>query len=112
MNKKHFLCTHTWVSPEARDTVMEKSREMTDRDFFNALKTERAETLQHWMGKEDFFYCHWLAEDEDAIFESLEAAGFNDFMASLPTEMTRYITSSDISDQPLGDPYEENKIPT
>ena len=106
MQKKHFLCTHTWVSPEARDAVNKMSRDMTDREFFNALKTEKAETLQHWMGKEDFFYCHWYAEDEDAIFESLELAGFNDFMASLPTEMTRYITSSNITDEPLVDPYE------
>ena len=43
MQKKHFLCTHTWVSPEARDAVNKMSRDMTDREFFNALKTEKAE---------------------------------------------------------------------
>ena len=29
--------------------------DITDREFFESVKTERAETLRHWMGKEDFF---------------------------------------------------------
>ena len=107
MAKKHFLCTHTWVSPEARDTFNQMFAEVTDRDFFNAIKTEEAETLQHWMGKEDFFYCHWYAENEDAIFEALDGIGANDFMASLPIETMRYINSADIKDQILVNPYDD-----
>ena len=55
MKKKHFMCTHTWASPEARETLMENTKNMTDRQFFESLKTDKAETLQHWMGTEDFF---------------------------------------------------------
>jgi hypothetical protein len=97
MAKKHFMCTHTWVGLEA-------TSQMTDREFFASIKTPRAETLQHWMGQEDFFYCHWYAEDEDAIFDSLEAAGFNSLMVSLPHEMQRYVKSDDIKDETLVNP--------
>ena len=107
MTTKHFICTHTWVSPEARVEFNKMTSEITDREFFNTIKTTRAETLQHWMGKEDFFYCHWLAEDEDAIFEALDAIGGNDYMATLPIETERYIDSSDIKDEKLINPYDD-----
>ena len=53
MAKKHFICTHTWVSPEARVEFLKMTSDITDREFFESVKTERAETLRHWMGKED-----------------------------------------------------------
>ena len=104
MAKKHFMCTHTWVGDEAKQMGLEATSQMTDREFFASIKTPRAETLQHWMGQEDFFYCHWYAEDEDAIFDSLEAAGFNSLMVSLPHEMQRYVKSDDIKDETLVNP--------
>ena len=78
--KKHFMATHTWTSNEARDKVIEMNSGMTEEEFFSGLKTEKAETLQHWMGKDDFFFCHWYAESEDAIIEALEKVGFNDLI--------------------------------
>ena len=47
MEKKHFMCTHTWGSDAVRDQVAEQSKEMTDVDFFALFKTEKAEVLQH-----------------------------------------------------------------
>ena len=89
--KKHFMATHTWTSNEARDKVIEMNSGMTEEEFFSGLKTEKAETLQHWMGKDDFFFCHWYAESEDAIIEALEKVGFNDLIVTMPNEMQRYI---------------------
>ena len=88
--KKHFICTHTWNNPESRKTVIENTKGMTDKMFFEVLKSEKAETLQHWMGKDDFFFCHWYAESEEAIFENLEKAGFNSLMMTLPNEMPSF----------------------
>ena len=82
--KKHFMATHTWTSNEARDKVIEMNSGMTEEEFFSGLKTEKAETLQHWMGKDDFFFCHWYAESEDAIIEALEKVGFNDLIVTMP----------------------------
>ena len=102
--KKHFICTHTWNNPESRKTVIENTKGMTDRMFFEALKSKKAETLQHWMGKDDFFFCHWYAESEEAIFENLEKAGFNSLMMTLPNEMPRFVSIYDITNEEMQDP--------
>ncbi len=104
--KKHFICTHTWNNPESRKTVIENTKGMTDKMFFEVLKSEKAETLQHWMGKDDFFFCHWYAESEEAIFENLEKAGFNSLMMTLPNEMPRFVSIYNITNEEMKDPDE------
>tara|TARA_B100000029_G_C17067142_1_gene775434 strand:+ start:241 stop:510 length:270 start_codon:yes stop_codon:yes gene_type:complete len=84
--------------------VIENTKGMTDADFFATLKTDKAETLQHWMGKEDFFFCHWYAESEDAIFDNLEKAGFNSLMMTLPSEMPRFVSVYNITNEEMVDP--------
>ena len=106
--KKHFMATHTWTSNEARDKVIEMNSGMTEEEFFSGLKTEKAETLQHWMGKDDFFFCHWYAESEDAIIEALEKVGFNDVIVTMPNEMQRYISIDKPTGKPIVNPFEED----
>ena len=106
MEKKHFMCTHTWGTDAVRDQVAEQSKEMTDVDFFALFKTEKAEVLQHWMGKDDFFFCHWYAESEDAIYEALEAAQFNNLIVTMPNEMPRYVSSEKLTGEVMADPFE------
>ena len=65
--KKHFICTHTYMSDEIKDKFFEDTKNLTDKELFDGMKTEKAELLQHWMGTEDFFYCHWYAEDLSLI---------------------------------------------
>ncbi len=55
MKKKHYICTNTWSNPDTIKDIVKQQGEMTDAEFFAGLKTEKAETLQHWMGKDDFF---------------------------------------------------------
>jgi len=104
--KKHFMCTHTWASEEARVAFFEQSAGMTDRQLFDGMQTDRAELLANWMGKEDFFYCHWFAESDDAIFEALDQLGLNEIMVSMPNEMQRYVRHDNIKDEVLGNSYE------
>ena len=104
MAKKHFMCTHTWVGDEAKQMGLEATSQMTDREFFARIRTPRSENLQHWRGLEDNLCCNRYAEDEEAIFDSLEAAGFNSLMVSLPHEMQRYVKSDDIKDETLVNP--------
>ena len=80
--------------------------EMTDKEFFAGLKSEKAETLQHWMGKDDFFFCHWYAEDEQSIIDVLEQTGFNDIIVTMPNEMQRYVSSDKITNEKLVDPFD------
>ena len=99
--KKHFMCTHTWQSDEAKIAGMSVS--ITDKDFFSTYKTDKAECLQHWMGNSEFFFCHWVAESEDAIHEALELAGDADLILTVPYETPRYISSTAITGELLPD---------
>tara|TARA_B100000575_G_scaffold236198_1_gene198092 strand:+ start:85 stop:408 length:324 start_codon:yes stop_codon:yes gene_type:complete len=105
MTKKHYICTHTWSNPDTIKDVLAQQSEMTVREFFAGLKNDKAETLQHWMGKDDFFFCHWYAEDEQSIIDVLEKAGLNDLIVTMPSEMQRYVSSDNISDEKLVNPF-------
>ncbi len=100
------MATHTWASEEARDKVLKMHSSMTEEDFFLGLKTDKAETLQHWMGKDDFFFCHWYAESEEAIIESLEKVGFNDLIVTMPNEMQRYIAVDKPTGKKIVNPFD------
>ena len=102
------MATHTWVSDEARDQVIAASSQTTDIEFFAGLKTEKAECLANWLGQGDFFFCHWYATDPDAIFEALEAAGLNDLIVTMPSEMQRYINAETTTGDLLVNPFEDN----
>ena len=104
MSKKHYICTHTWSNTDTIKDVLAQQSKMTVREFFAGLKSDKAETLQHWMGKDDFFFCHWYAESEDAIFENLEKAGFNSLMMTLPNEMPRFVSVYNITNEEMQDP--------
>ena len=108
MKKRHFMATHTWVSDDVRDQVLAANSQMSDTEFFESLKTESAETLAHWMGQSDFFFCHWYATDPDAIFEALETAGLNDLIVTMPSEMQRYINAETTTGDLLVNPFEDN----
>ena len=94
------------MSDDIKDKFLEDTKDLTDKELFDGLKTEKAELLQHWMGTEDFFYCHWYAEDEDAIFAVLENMGMNDVIVTLPIETQRYISSDRLTGERMLNPAE------
>ena len=101
---KHFLATHTCFSHETRRGFIEHSKSLTDRQMLEGVRTEKAKMLAHWVGKDEFFFCHWLAESEEAIHEALDLQGLNEIIVTSANEMTRYISVLDIKDQAVGDP--------
>ena len=101
---EHYLATHTCFTEESRRGFIEHSKVLTDRQMFEGVKTDKAQMLAHWMGKEEFFFCHWYAESEEAILEALAKIGLDEIVVTAANEMTRYISVDDMKDQPVGDP--------
>ncbi len=56
--ERHLMCSHPPQSVEAKEQFLETTKDMTDRQLIEGFKTDKAELLQNWMGKDDFFYCH------------------------------------------------------
>ena len=98
---KHFMCTHSYLSGDAKENIINQLRNATDREFLEMNSGENARVLQHWAGKDEFFFCHWEAESEDDIHEVLAKIGADKFIITLANEMQRYVTSYDIKDQKL-----------
>ncbi len=55
---KHFLATHICFSHETRRGFIEHSKSLTDWQMLEGVRTEKAQMLAHWMGKDEFFFCH------------------------------------------------------
>ena len=60
--------------------------------FFEFFASEKAYVVQHWKGKDDFFY-HWLAESKDDIFDLLDKTGVSNTMVTMANEMHHFITT-------------------
>ena len=56
------------------------------------------------MGREEFFFCHWYAESEEAIHDALANLGLDKIVVTMANEMTRYISKESIEDKLVGDP--------
>ena len=102
------MCTHAFHTDDAKKAFEDAAFDMTDRQTFELLKGEKAEMLGHWRGDEEFFFCHWYAEDEDAIFDQLEKVGFNELMNTLPNEMPIYMAHDKLTDKTVKEMAEEN----
>ena len=55
MEKKHYICTHTWSNPETIKDIIKQQGEMTDAEFFAGLKTERLKRYNIGWVKMTFF---------------------------------------------------------
>ena len=42
MGKKHFICTHTWLNEDAKKQGTEFTSNMTEKEFFDSVKTDKA----------------------------------------------------------------------
>ena len=113
MKLKHFIATHTFHSSgkmkEFRGAFKDRKRNSdwfnsetpeTKEYFFNTLRDRQivneAERnnfnqsdyiilYQFFLGKGDFFFCHWYAIDEQAIIDRLAAAGADKFFITMAT---------------------------
>ena len=77
---RHFMVVHTFVSDEAREkycTPPEKREPKEERlsEYQWAVQAagEYAQCMQTWLGNDEFFYCHWVAESEEDVYRQLDA---------------------------------------
>ena len=87
---KHFIATHTFNSDKAKKEYMKfiKHRKSNKDWFENIPKRDDAELYQLFIGKADFFFCHWHAESENAIIDTLSQSGADEFMITMAIEIS------------------------
>ena len=106
---RHFMVVHTFVSDEARAkycTPPEKRDPKEERptEYQWAVQStgEYAQCMQTWLGNDDFFYCHWVAESEEDVYRQLDAFEVEGKVVnSLISEMHQFVTAYRGSDKIL-----------
>jgi hypothetical protein len=105
MNKKHYLCTHTWIGEKEKLESLAATEGMTVNAWFDPRPSAKAECRQHWMGQDDFFFCHWFAESEEAILEALDQTGSNDRIVTAAYETPRFVSKNALTGKPVINPF-------
>ena len=98
---KHFIAVHTFTDDERKAEFFAMAPHMTIDDAL--IKSESANAMQSWISKdEDFFFCHWEAEDEDVILSILDERGMGKFLQTicyeLPGFISRYANELDLAE--------------
>ena len=106
---RHFMVVHTFVSdaacvkyctpPEKRDP---KEERLSEYQWAVQAAGEYAQCMQTWLGNDDFFYCHWVAESEEDVYRQLDAFELEGKVVnSLISEMHQFVTAYRGSDKIL-----------
>ena len=112
MKKRNFIATHTFHSPHSKKQFFSFVKEIkTNSEWFeetdeikhkflkslvtrglingegleNVNTSDYALMLQIFVGRGDFFFCHWMAVDEQSIIDRLSADGSDEFMITMAT---------------------------
>ena len=92
---------------EAQRMYIDFTKGLTHAEIVEFTKNGKAEMLAQRMGKDDFFYCHWLAESEDDIRAILKDLEIDKMVVTSVNEMSRYATSQDMNLKVVGEPENE-----
>tara|TARA_B000000557_G_C20517760_1_gene334978 strand:- start:163 stop:534 length:372 start_codon:yes stop_codon:yes gene_type:complete len=104
---RHFFVVHTFVSEEARREYLTppEKREPpeprpTELQWAVQAVGEYAQCMQTWVGNDDFFYCHWVAESEEDVYKQLHAFELEEKVVnSRATEMQQFMSAYRASDE-------------
>ena len=99
---KDWMAIHTFLSEEAKaQHLSAKGKVKTEKEWAEyAMSLEKAKCVQEWCGHEEFFFCHWRAETEDDILQTLDELGMNELMSTVCYEMPRFTSALRNSENP------------
>ena len=55
----------------------------------NSVPDDFAIPIQFFIGKGDFFFCHWMAIDEQSIIDRLSSVGSDEYFITLVTNIDK-----------------------
>ena len=104
---RHFFVVHTFVSEEARREYLTPPEKrdppelrQTELQWAVQAVGEYAQCMQTWVGNDDFFYCHWVAESEEDVYKQLHAFELEEKVVnSRATEMQQFMSAYRASDE-------------
>ena len=89
----HYLATHTFHSDKIKKEYYRSIKSRKNNDWFAEINNpdhplhEKAKVVQVFIGREDFFFCHWYAESEQVILEKLTSLGADEVIITMANKI-------------------------
>ena len=82
MTRKRFIAIHTFHSDKSKEAfqAMNAKDTSTEEEWFEAWTFEKCQCVATWVGDDDFFFCHWLAESDQEVHEALTSMGLDEYV--------------------------------
>ena len=79
---KQFMAVHTYHTSEIREQFLDdlSQSDTTEREWSVNWTFEKCKAIATWTGADDFFFCLWEAENENAVITSLTEYGMDDYI--------------------------------
>ena len=101
MALRRFMAIHTYHSEETRKAMMQwaAGNEATQKEFMAAQVFEKCRTVATWIGSDDFFFCHWLAETDEDIHKALGQNGMDQLIFTACYETSIHIDEACLTEE-------------
>ena len=99
MRRKKFMAIHTYHSQETKNSMWSGVSELkrTDFEWEEGWTFEKCECVATWVGSDDFFFCHWEADDPQDILDTLTAKGHDEFIFTALYEIDVHIDTKNLT---------------
>ena len=93
MTMKRFMAIHTFHSDETKAAMaaMTSDDPTTQKEWAESWKFEKCQCVATWIGDDDFFFCHWLAETDEDIHNALRQNGMDQLVLTACYETSIHI---------------------
>ena len=101
MTMKRFMAIHTFHSDETKAAMaaMTSDDTNTQKEWAASWKFEKCQCVETWIGNDDFFFCHWLAETDEDIHNALRKNGLDELVFTTCYEANIHIDTACLSDE-------------
>ena len=101
MAMRRYMAIHTFHSDKTKKAMMKWAVEnkATQKEFMAGQVFEKCRTLATWLGNDDFFFCHWLAESEEDIHAVLRENGRDQLVFTACYEISIHIDDRCLTDE-------------
>ena len=100
MTMKRFMAIHTFHSDETKAAMAGMLRmTTTQKEWAASWKFEKCQCVATWIGDDDFFFCHWLAETDEDIHNALRENGLDELVFTACYEANIHIDTACLSDE-------------
>lgn len=101
MTRKTFMAIHTFHSSEAKQAFFGGMPESTttDLEWAESWTFEKCKCIATWAGPDDFFFCHWEADDPQDVLDTLTEKGLDDYIFTALYKTLMHIDQNNLNNR-------------